>query len=324
MKKLVLAILLAMLSPLAKGQATGSYRQSTMSPYSSGSSGGSNNYLFDNRYSDVFRYYRNTDGKFGTFTLRVVYNGSGSDRSVVVVKRDYEVSGARPLSKAIPDLASDGYVTSRPMRYARYRGSLLTPPDTAVVYRLPYSMSRPVVVEVSTKTQEGVTRADGSEVGRSRFTFTITKPDTVYAMRLGMVVEINGTETASKKAENISVTVEHPDKTLAYYDLPIGSVTLVKEGRTVYPGTPLAIAGNNDGSRPPLQYSVGVGHLISARKGEDNDYLTYEFIDPFFATTEGNVRLMDGKHIPVMNSSIATAEMSAREKRKYMARLAYN
>ncbi len=152
--------------------------------------------------------------------------------------------------------------------------------------------------------------------------FVMHRADTVYAARKGVVIDvtdehdpITGMGTVDLNSENNCVIVEHADGTIARYGiLEKGSIT-VRPGDTVYPDTPVALAGTLDGelyqTRFDLHYRTDNMNTI------DNlsDYsITGHFLDPVFATSEGETTLTaNTTYTPVVSGELVTSEMSRRE-----------
>jgi hypothetical protein len=108
---------------------------------------------------------------------------------------------------------------------------------------------------------------------------------------------------------------EHADGTIARYEvLERGSIGL-KPGDTVFPGNRIGLAGTLDGKTYQMRFSLYyMSDNLGAIKSLDNYTITYNYIDPKFATPEGETTLSAGeKYTPVSSEELVTKEMTKRE-----------
>lgn len=173
--------------------------------------------------------------------------------------------------------------------------------DPAFIYRLPYSESAGREARNLTNVYDSYFGGDDRSVNFKAFQFTMNRGDTVYASRKGSVVRVidkhdplEGVGEVSL-TENNEVYVQHADGTIARYGvLEKGSIT-VKPGDTVFPGTPIGLAGTLDGEIYQLRFYVyyQTDNLDSINALSDH-MVTYTYIDPVFATSEGETTLTAG------------------------------
>jgi hypothetical protein len=153
--------------------------------------------------------------------------------------------------------------------------------------------------------------------------------DTVFAARKGVIVEITDgfkpdpTKSFAYNSNSNSVLVEHEDGTLAYYGILKSESIMVKIGQTIFPHSPIAIAGTLD-SEEHTQMRFYVYYLANENvKGENrmttsinNTY--YSFVDPIFYTNEGKIRLTSRQKYTVdYTSELLLRELSKKEVKKF-------
>lgn len=209
------------------------------------------------------------------------------------------------------------------MRKHIVRGDYRAVPDHDFRYRLPFGFTGQAVPAERLPNLPADYFDDAEPDPGVFFRFGLSSGDTVYAARKGIVVDVVDTydpDEVSYLSSNNLIVVEHADKTMAcYYALAEGS-PMVRTGQTVYPDTPLALAGNIDGEREGLVFCVC--HL-AARWFEPGSPFVAErafirkCVDPLFATDKGAVRLTAGKfYVPRVTEELITAEMSKKELKK--------
>lgn len=256
------------------------------------------------------------------FTLYDVYNISGVTNGTTV----YEIAhnGVRFLTLRSSDEAyGPGYRYS----YRYYYGRINPPVDTTFVYRMPCATGKPVrvlrtvhVVDKYTKPQE-----DQQELG---LMFLLEKGDTVYAMRRGVVTEVEKPEKPISPdssivytSESLNLRIEQPDGSIARYICFDPDGLFVEQGDDVLPGTPLGRVGTYDGEH--YHFSVQVYRYVSgARPSAEMDLYRIEnqYFKTRFATSEGVVIPMSGRlYTPVADDAIVTREMSKKELRRWEA-----
>ncbi len=196
--------------------------------------------------------------------------------------------------------------------------------DPAFVYRLPFGVTANRMAIEAVNVIETYWGVDEQSVDFKSFRFTMNRADTVYAARRGVVINVmdihlpvTGMGEVDMSTEHNLIEVEHADGTIAQYSvLEKGSIT-VKPGDTVYPDTPIALAGTLDGE------SYVMGFALYYRTDNFNnirslyDYsITNHYLDPVLATSEGETTLTHGVvYTPVAPEELITREMTRRELR---------
>lgn len=196
--------------------------------------------------------------------------------------------------------------------------------DSSFVYRMPCSTRKSVEVIRTVSAYEKYIKKSKS-LQQMGFSFALEKGDTVYAMRRGVVTEIEtpaervskpGVEFTSRIA---TISVQQPDGTIGWYLSVDPEHLLVEVGDEVWPSTPLALVGTRDG----VHYSASVQvYWFETNEGPDasweEDYFVVRRYIPRFATTDGVLQPDSGmSYTPVMTPEIYTREMTKKELKKY-------
>lgn len=210
-------------------------------------------------------------------------------------------------------------------RYSYVRGYHSPKLDSAFVYRLPYSTAREgaEAYELSNLNEryfEGKPRR-----GWKAWQFLLAEGDTVFAMRKGVVVEVNDGEAEAQKgmeatfrSKKNDVLVEQPDGTLCQYSVLENGSICVKVGETVYPGTPLGRAGAyyEGGERQvrTLVYFPEENKRYRENDRENSSMFEYVYYNPHFATPEGILQLNNrGRYRAVSSPELVQREMTKKE-----------
>lgn len=203
------------------------------------------------------------------------------------------------------------------------RGAVDPAVDTVFVYRLPYAqgLSRQAV---NLDDRGYILFRNEPILDFHAWLFRLEPGDTVYAMRKGTVMETadrydpvpeSASEYDLERPHNY-ITVEHADGTTARYAvLERGSIT-VKPGDTVYPDTPLGLAGSIDGRHNVVYITLRYLKSIAPSPIYPGIFALQAFIDPVFATSQGNVQLDDNAYYtPVAGEALIKAGMDAPAKK---------
>lgn len=257
------------------------------------------------------------------FTLYDVYNASGVTSGTKV----YEIAhdGVRFLTLRASDEAyGPGYRYS----YRYFTGRINPPVDTAFVYRMPCAAGRPVRVLRTVHVLDKYTKPQGKqqELG---LMFPLEKGDTVFAMRRGVVIQVEKPEKTIRPdssivytSESLNVRIEQPDGSIARYICFDPEGLLVEEGDEVLPGTPLGRVGTYDGEHYKLSVQL-YRYVCGVRPSAEMDFTRIEnqFFRQRFATSEGVVIPVPGRvYTPVTDDALVTREMSKRELRQWETR----
>ncbi len=213
--------------------------------------------------------------------------------------------------------------------YSYRRGSPNPKADNEIVYTLPFGKGKTVHVNEMTNLGEQFFEKAPPKNWKA-YQFTLSSPDTVHAVRKGIVIEVTdlyeadtlNSYTYSRKTNKI--IIEHPDGTLASYSGFMKSKILVKEGQTVYPQTSLGILGRYDNRKTYYRLAF-MAYFLSdssmgkkSKKNSSASGSSYEFITPYFYTSEGKLILAPKKEYTVdFNDDILTQELTRREKKNF-------
>lgn len=154
------------------------------------------------------------------------------------------------------------------------------------------------------------------------------EPDTIFAMRKGIVVKIvddfegNSSPEIAYTSKRNYIVVEHEDGSYASYKGLNKNTLYVKLGQTVYPHSKIGILENFGGDYYKLDFSIYQLHFTDInRKNQtlksQNSGLKY--ITPYFLTNKGVVILENNnEYISELNETILFEEFSKREIKKYL------
>lgn len=153
------------------------------------------------------------------------------------------------------------------------------------------------------------------------FQFMCDKADTVCCARKGMVISvvdkyaIDTTKSYSYSSLRNYVVIEHKDGTFAKYEGLDGKHIFVKEGDIVLPNQSLGQLIQYDKSGT-YQLRFTIDYLIENPSEKENtlERFSYAYIDPYFQTSEGIVRLASHKtYITKISEDLILKELSKRE-----------
>ena len=232
----------------------------------------------------------------GTFTIEVLFDETSN---TTVNKRFISTMDGSGLVVTLnPD--DPGKPVTAEFRYNWIQGDLYAQADDTFVYRIPVANKKAThVMKLSSYEPE----ISGPVIpGIKIWRFSMDKGDTVYAMRKGEIIKIKGfgpdaDEDPVSSLGNF-IYVEHTDGTIAEYSMLAANSLKVAVGDTVYPDTPLALAGASDydnfGTYIALyHYVMNENELIS------RSFAVRRYIDPIFKTSKGDMRLTDGDTVKV-------------------------
>jgi hypothetical protein len=216
--------------------------------------------------------------------------------------------------------------------YSYVRGNMNPKVDTSFVYGLPFRKGKkikPIELSFIGKTYF----KDVEPKNWKAYRFSSQSPDTVYAIRKGIVVKIEDkyqpdtSMAVDYTSKQNSILIEHEDGSMAFYAGFLQNSFLVKEGDTVYPQTNLGILGKFDSNK---NYNLSV-QIYFFTKIKMDEYLEkrsgqtlakqrhfQEYITPTFLTMEGKIRLIPRKEYVVeMNEEVLTKEFTKKELKNY-------
>lgn len=212
----------------------------------------------------------------------------------------------------------EGYGVGYNYSWRCYSGVLDAQVDTAFVYRMPCSTLRPQRVLRTVYIWDKYRKSE-AEQQRLGSMFPLEKGDTVYAMRRGVVTQVEihrpkaDEPAASFSTESTTLHVEHPDGSIAWYITLDPDNLFVEPGDEVFPSTPLALAGSYDGEN--YRVSVQVYRWVTNPAGDwDKDYAIIRYLFPRFRTTQGDLIPVHGEcYTPLVDEEILTRELTRKE-----------
>jgi len=255
--------------------------------------------------------------KPGTYTVKLKFNSISntdvSEHEEVVQYDSGKIMTLEPIDKN--KTISYGFTTSYLL------GNSKPKVDSLFQYILPYKKDMIKTISESYSINEKYFGAEKNENWKSYLIGSKTA-DTVYAMRKGIVVEIINefvtdtlVKTTSKKNR---IIIEHLDGTLASYKGFKLNTIFVKLGETVYPATPLGIIDQNYNKSHLLNFSIYYLRKDIFDRDPEATVKTakspYNYIDPYFYTSEGVVKIIaKKKYTADYNQIILTKELTKKE-----------
>lgn len=190
-------------------------------------------------------------------------------------------------------------------------------------YRLPFAEGENKSVSIS--RYDTPAKSKIKDVNRCSFNFSADEGDDIYAMRKGVVTEIDDARwyiegllnnQVLRKA-NKSVCVEHGDGSLAiYHNVQDGTLT-VKPGDMVYPDVVIGKAGTLNEETYDIRVSLYYYSCPMLRSIPNFRMLECRYLEPWFATPSGVVQLKDGDDAVCQAAEeLIVAEMTKREKKE--------
>lgn len=211
-------------------------------------------------------------------------------------------------------------------------GNVDKKPDHKFKYILPFKNGK----EVKVRNLSFLGKKFGNAAPKNwrSFQFLAKLNDTVLAVRKGIVistsddVEADKTKEYNFKSESNAITIEHKDGTFAKYQVLKDKSIMVDVGDTVYPSTPIALAGSYDLDKNS-QLRLSIYYLdkkilkydFSKRKKESlqNQTHLYSYVNPFFYIKGGSATKLTQNltYSSTYNDAIIQLEMRKREKKKW-------
>ena len=229
---------------------------------------------------------------YGTFTIRLavadIRNHAGDDALTVTVTTGNE--GGEILSIAPQDAARP---VTADFSWDWINGTLDATPDLGFIYRLPIAAGKSTAVRSLTPAEAGMMRDNIADFRMWEFAMERNEP--VFAIRKGMVIHVEGYDAENGQAGGGTIIVEHADGTQARYASLRSGSALVAPGDTIFPDTPIALAGELRSGGYGVQ--VGLYRYASNRNTALYPHMMAqtEFINPLFMTATGNGLLTDGQ-----------------------------
>ena len=201
--------------------------------------------------------------------------------------------------------------------------------DSLFHYILPFKKGKNTVVHESSNLNEKYFGAEKIDSWKS-YSVTSKTPDTIYAMRKGIVVDVKNefaTDTLVTgyiyTSKTNSVTIEQEDGTYSIYTGLKMNSFFVKLGETVYPAMPLAVLDRFNNKTYNLHFTVyyiGKKDYIPDPKATLKTAKTrYAYLSPYFYTAEGVVKIIpNNKYTADYNQDIITKEMTKRDMKQFL------
>ena len=270
-------------------------------------------------YDDYHNLILNADHNgYGTRTIFIDYSDTRNcnipPRHYFIIKHSGPFLTVKPIDKKTWPALN--------YKYWVIEGTLNpTNVDSLFVYRLPFSKNKTAIARSLYNTDERK-YGESNTINWKSFQFILEKGDTVYAARKGIVIKVyDGDSNLYNDDSSVYnfVKIEHLDGTVAMYSIFQRNSILVHEGDIVYPGTPLALAGNYYGKKFETRLKIYYKTYKQTEHRRYSEQLSAShFIDPYFATTQGNIRLIKNSYYtPSEPTEVITKEMSKREIKKY-------
>jgi len=282
----------------------------------------------------VVKYVRNKDNSVsfnyvknrpGTYKLKITFsdfvNTNASDYEELIKYDSGSLLTLRPDNKE--SYINFGYSVSYVF------GNPEPKVDSLFHYVLPFKKGKNIVVYENSNLNEKYFGAGKVDSWKS-YCVTSKTPDTIYAMRKGIVVEVKNefaTDTLVTgyvySSKRNSVTIEHEDGTYSSYKGLKMNSFFVKLGETVYPATPLGVLDRFNNKTYDLHfmvYYIGKKDYIPDPKATLKTAKTaYDCLSPYFYTTEGLVKIIPkNKYTVDCNQEIITKEMTKREVKQFL------
>lgn len=196
--------------------------------------------------------------------------------------------------------------------------------NTQIVYALPFKTGKKIKIYEANSIEEKYFNQEHREDWKV-YSVQTMQPDTVCAMRKGMVVRIENDYSHESK-ENISFTsktnrvwVEHEDGTYALYDGFDKDKIFVKLGQQVYPQSSLGVLDKfNDKYRLTFYVYQYTQNLMEIRQSLKEKYNRIIYITPKFFLDNKTKEITPKEVYTVkFNEDLKIQEFTRREKIKF-------
>ena len=197
--------------------------------------------------------------------------------------------------------------------------------DSNFVYVLPFKKGSDVKIKETFNLSERYLNSEKRPNWKS-FIADRAEPDTVYAMRKGIVIEIIDTFTPDSLEYNYTssmnrVIVEHDDGTSSHYSGFNKAKILVKVGQVVYPQTQLGVLEIFNKEFYRLYFDVSYLKEVDLKGKIDapfNEKYKQTHINPYFYNASGPLFLKGNeKYVVDFDDAIFLKEFTNREKKLF-------
>ncbi|MGA9638257.1 hypothetical protein [Flavobacterium sp.] len=279
-------------------------------------------YVRNNDNSVTFSYIKNAPG---TYRLNIKFNNLSNTYA-----NDYEELvkyDSGQLLTLKPD-KSDSYINfgySTSYMFGNFEPKV----DSLFQYVLPFKKGKSIKIYESSNLNEKYFGAEKSKSWKSYYVTSKT-PDTVYAMRKGIVVNIKNeykTDTLVTgyiySSKRNGITIEHSDGTYSSYTGLKQNSILVQLGETVFPTTPLGVLDIFNNKTYNLHFNI---YYIGNKNYVHNPDATiktaktpYAYLTPYFYTTEGLTKITaKNSFTPDYTEVVLNKEMTKKEVKQRM------
>jgi len=269
---------------------------------------------------DVF-YSKDVPGNYCIYLSLTNYeNTSAPEHKFIIDNAEGKLFTLKPTNKERPIRFS--------YKYTYKRGIPNPKVDSAFVYLLPFKNNCSVKVWYLTNLGPKYFHQEEPK-NWNAFQFICSKTDTICSARKGIVVSVvadYSTDTTHQQVSYSSnrnaIMVEHKDGTFAKYEGFDKDKIFVKPGSLVLPNQPLGLLTQYDkGGSYQLRFSVD--YLIEPKFDDSSDSqekkrrMDYNYVNPYFQTTDGLLRLAQNKkYTTQITEDVIIKELSARELKK--------
>ncbi len=275
--------------------------------------------------SITFNYEKRVPGSYTiSVKLNNLQNASSSDYEGVINSNGGRLFTIKPIQR------DQGITFS--YSYTYVRGNMNPKVDTSFVYVLPFKKGKKLkAIELSFIGKTYFKDVEPKNWKAYRFTSKL--PDTVCAIRKGIVVKIEDkfqpdtSLSLDYTSKQNSILIEHEDGSMAFYAGFLQNSFLVKEGDIVFPQANLGVLSKYDSNK---NYNLSV-QVYFFSKIKMSEYLEksagqkltkqqqfQEYINPTFLTSEGKTKLVPKKeYIAEINEETMIKEFTKREIKSY-------
>lgn len=271
---------------------------------------------------------RNTDNSYQiTYTKEMpgtycIYLNFNSYENTIKPEHKFVVNDYSGILTVLRPIYKDKYI-GLSYTYSYRRGIPNPDFDSTFVYLLPFRNGKKL--EVRFMNYLGSKLFDEEEPKNWKsFQFISDQPDTVCAVRKGLVVKvtkdfaIDTSNVYSFSSKRNSVMVEHKDGTFAIYQGFNGDNIFVKEGDVVLPQQALGTLIQYD-KKGNYQLRFAINFLTENPNEEfvNAPKSRYEYLNPYFQTTDGIIKLSNRKKYECRTSAdIILKELTKKEIKK--------
>jgi murein DD-endopeptidase MepM/ murein hydrolase activator NlpD len=204
------------------------------------------------------------------------------------------------------------------------KGCVNTKLDTNFTYLIPVAKGKKTIVFNSiVKNKKDLKGLELSDAFLNEISFAMSKGDTIFASRKGVVSETKS-DFENFKPHEFDITkinfveIQHDDCTFARYQYFAKDGIFVKPGDEVMPGQPLGIVMDNHFSGTP-QLHMHFYHLKSNFEFESYGSAFYHYQVKFLTDGKSQKLQLEKEYTADHAQDIITQEMSKKQKKKYLS-----